>query len=126
MDAPMTYWDRRCRSCVLPLFGALGILAFLVSAVSPQDDTYQHECIRSARWIRIVVKNTRELPAKTACPDAQPLELITWPDFGQPPETTVFRNVKNTSSSKPPSYPHADRAPPLAYCARFHSLKRVR
>ena len=53
------------RSCTLVVLGVIGICAFVFSAISSQDDNYQHECIRGGRMLRIVVKCTKASSAKS-------------------------------------------------------------
>jgi hypothetical protein len=75
--------------------------------------------IRGASLLRGFAKETKELSAKNICFDIQALELTTGPHFAQAPETTV--TPPNITSSKPRSYPQADRAPSV-YCIHFDAL----
>ena len=57
------------RGRVLVLIIIAGVLAFIISAISPSDDGRQHEAMRSAKVLRISIKSTKSISAQYAVPD---------------------------------------------------------
>lgn len=55
------------RSAVLRLVGVLGVLAFVFSAVSPDDDDIQQEFIQGTKIRQCVIQNCKSTPSTRAC-----------------------------------------------------------
>lgn len=60
---PLRKRDRSNRCAVLGLIGVLGVLAFVFSAVSPDDDDIQQEFIQGSRNRQWVVLNWNPIPS---------------------------------------------------------------
>jgi hypothetical protein len=58
------------------LLGGIGVLAFLLSAVLPDDDALQQECLHGRASVRVVGRHTREV-AGTAV--SVHLSTVFWP-----------------------------------------------
>jgi hypothetical protein len=106
---------RHYRSCALVLLGVLGIFAFVVSAISPHDDDYQHEYIRGGKPLRIVVAwSAKAASAKCTGHDIQALERAIGPHLLQP-KTAALPRVKEAFWLEKFQLPsRADRAPPTS------------
>ena|ERR1700756_5546047 len=54
---------RTARCAALMLFSLLGVLAFLFSAVSPEDDDLQQEFVQVSKARRTLVRECKSIPA---------------------------------------------------------------
>jgi len=57
------------RARVLVLIIIAGVLAFIISAITPSDDERQHEPMRSAKVLQISIKSTKSISNKCTLPD---------------------------------------------------------
>jgi hypothetical protein len=114
-DRALVWRTPVCRWTVM-LLGALGVLAFLVSAVLPDDDAWQQECLHGRASIRILGQHTRKAVGDAASvhtsaafgPAAKPRLLrphgIAWALYIAP--VSVSERLQSTA--------RATRAPPLS------------
>lgn len=59
-------WRRPVSRWAVMLLGGVGVLAFLLSAVLPDDDAIQQEFLHSRVIVRVVGRHTREVAGKAA------------------------------------------------------------
>jgi hypothetical protein len=105
---------RLYRTCAVVLLGVLGIFAFVVSAIAPQDDDYQHEYIRGGRTLRIVVKSPKAASVKCTGHDIQALERTAGSDFLQSQKAALPHVKEAAWPIKLHLLSPADRAPPIS------------
>jgi len=106
---PLCHWT-------VMLLGSVGVLAFLLSAVLPDDDAYQQEFFHSGVSVRVVGRHTREATGNAA---SVHFSTVYWPaaklllvppcEIDYPLYTTALRNCGTI-----PSTIRASRAPPAS------------
>ncbi len=99
---------RRRYSCALILLGALGLLAFALSAISPDDDDFQHECIHRRTSQRPLVQAKKDFLSSHIRFHVSAAESVAGQVFVDsekqqpfPPSTDWFALVALTSKSVP-------------------------
>ena len=104
-----------CRWTVL-LLGSVGVLAFLLSAVLPDDDAFQQEFFHSRVSVRVVGRHTREATGNAASVHLSTIYLAAAePLLVRPCELEYALHVTPVRScGRIPSAIRASRAPPAS------------
>jgi len=102
------------RGCAVALFGVLGIFAFVASAISQQDDDYQHECLPRGRVLHIVVCSTKATAAKRTGHDLQALAVTANVGLFGPQTAELSLVLDAVCSVNPHLLSRSGRAPPIS------------
>ena len=102
----------RHRRAVVALLGGMGILAFVLSAISPYDDDLQLQYVGGLQCWRVSGRgltrvSTNRIPSDVAVP-----ELVAKPHSPRP-ERGLLSTATIPLLGRLPSTPCANRAPPL-------------
>ncbi len=105
---------RRRYSCALILLGALGLLAFALSAISPDDDDFQHECIHRRTSQRPLVQAKKDFLSSHIRFHVSAAESVARPGLRRLGETAAVSPIDRLVCSGSPHLKIcADRAPPF-------------
>jgi hypothetical protein len=98
------------------LLGAFGVLAFLLSVVSPDDDSLQHEFVRGGALFRTAGRFSGTLSAKGPSVKISAVaSLLAPPDLKRPRNIAgrIFFSILLPQAGLQPN-PSGNRSPPLA------------
>ena len=103
-----------CRRAVM-LLGSLGVLAFLMSALLPDDDAWQQECLHGRMSIRALGQHTRKAAGSASIYISTALGPAAKPRLFRPRGIAWALYIAPVSvSEKLQSTARATRAPPLS------------
>jgi hypothetical protein len=107
---------RQRRRVLFILLGAFGILAFLLSVVSPDDDSLQQEFVRGGALFRTTGRYTRTVSAPGNCVKISAVAGLLAPPHLTRPRNIAARIFFASLLSQPKFQPNpsGNRSPPLA------------